>query len=59
MIDVRKLISIQEMFKLLTVELPMQNFKERVIQKRSDSFLCDSPMRFHIVGYIAGFKLDY
>ena len=57
-LDSRTYMPIREIFNYLTVELPLENFKQRVLLKKSDNLVNMEAQKFHISGYLSGFKLD-
>lgn len=56
--DSKTFMPIREILNCLTVELPKENFKQRIVQRTTDSLVGGEPFTYHIAGYLSGFRLD-
>lgn len=57
-LDPKIFMPIREILNYLTVELPLINYKQRCILKKIENYIPLELPKFHIAGYLSGFKLD-
>ena len=57
-LDTKTFMPIHEIFQSLTNEIPLENFKQRCILKKIEHVVPNEAQKFHIAGYLSGFKLE-